>query len=186
MSRMSYLIAMCAAASLVACSQRQHVSGEPSRAEIELPATDAQSSALGPDFLQQMVAEGRTEIEVSRMATRKASNPSVRAFANMMMREHEDLNAQLVDLAHQLNVGAVPPLQDVQRAREKLVNLFGVAFDRAYMNMMVVDCQQSVDMVEQTMNGSSRDRVQVWAARSLPELRQNLKRAEHVDRALTA
>ena len=79
------------------------------------------------------------DIAAAKQALTKASNKDVKAFAEDMVRDHEAVNKQALDLVKKLNV--TPQDNDTSKALSKaaadklaeLGKLSGPAFDKAYV-----------------------------------------------------
>jgi putative membrane protein len=79
------------------------------------------------------------DIAAAKQALTKASNKDVKAFAEDMVRDHEAVNKQALDLVKKLNV--TPQDNDTSKALSKaaadklaeLGKLSGAAFDKAYV-----------------------------------------------------
>ena len=79
------------------------------------------------------------DIAAAKQALTKASNKDVKAFAEDMVRDHEAVNKQALDLVKKLNV--TPLDNDTSKALSKaaadklaeLGKLSGAAFDKAYV-----------------------------------------------------
>lgn len=82
---------------------------------------------------------GQLDVEAARQALDRSRNPEVRAFAETMIRDHSAVNEQALALLTRLGVSpeANPTsealAEDAREVRERLENLDGEAFDRAYV-----------------------------------------------------
>src|ERR1700759_4627367 len=82
---------------------------------------------------------GVIDIKAAKQAIEKASNKDVKAFAQDMVRDHEAVNKQALDLVKKLNVS--PEDNDTSKTLSKnatakldeLGKLNGAAFDKAYV-----------------------------------------------------
>lgn len=82
---------------------------------------------------------GQIDITAAKQAIAKSKNQKVVAFANDMLRDHEAVNKQALDLLKKLNV--TPEDNDTSRGLAKqaadkqaeLAKLNGAAFDQAYI-----------------------------------------------------
>jgi putative membrane protein len=82
---------------------------------------------------------GVIDITAAKQALSKASNKDVKAFAQDMVRDHEAVNKQALDLVKKLNV--TPQDNDTSKTLSKnaadklaeLGKLSGAAFDKAYV-----------------------------------------------------
>jgi len=91
-----------------------------------------------PQIAHIAYTAGQIDIETAKLALKKSKNKSVRAFAEDMVRDHEAVNKQALELVKKLNV--TPEDNDTSRAltkqgeqkRAELAKLKGKQFDTAY------------------------------------------------------
>ena len=92
-----------------------------------------------PQIAHIAYTAGQIDIAAAKQALSKASNKDVKTFAQDMVRDHEAVNKQALDLVKKLNV--TPQDNDTSKtlsknAAEKIAeldNLNGAAFDKAYV-----------------------------------------------------
>src|ERR1700750_2195488 len=92
-----------------------------------------------PQIAHIAYTAGTIDIAAAKQAQSKASNKEVKAFADDMVRDHEAVNKQALDLVKKLNV--TPEDNDTSKAltkaaadkRAELDKLSGAAFDKAYV-----------------------------------------------------
>ena len=88
-------------------------------------------------FLTKASQGGYDEVQLSKLAETKATNPQVKAFAHKMVVEHTALAARMQPFAQAW--GLTPPTSmdsDHQAEFDKLNGLSGADFDKEYMNVM--------------------------------------------------
>ena len=134
--------------------------------------------ASGPEsadveFIRKAAEGGTREVEVGKLATEKASNAEVRAFAKQMVDDHSKSNTELMTL---VSMPAPSPVQ-TPAADDTLRGLNGAAFDRAYIAKMVTDHQTAVELFEAEARDGKDDAVRKWAAQKLPTIRGHLEKA---------
>ena len=56
------------------------------------------------EFAQRAAASGRVEVEHGKLAASKASNAQVKAFGNMLVKDHTAANQQLMSIAKRKNI----------------------------------------------------------------------------------
>jgi putative membrane protein len=91
-----------------------------------------------PQIAHIAYTAGVIDIAAAKQALGKTSNKEVKAFAQDMVRDHEAVNKQAMDLLKKLKVS--PQNNDTSRSlsksaadeRAKLAKLKGAAFDKAY------------------------------------------------------
>jgi putative membrane protein len=99
----------------------------------------ADAKLTDPQIAHIAYTAGLIDIAAAKQAQTKASSREVKAFADDMVRDHEAVNKQALDLVKKLN--ATPQDNDTSRALSKqaadkladLGNLSGAAFDKAYV-----------------------------------------------------
>ena len=92
-----------------------------------------------PQIAHIAYTAGQIDIAAAKQALSKASNKDVKTFAQDMVRDHEAVNKQALDLVKKLNV--TPQDNDTSKtlsknAAEKIAELDklnGAAFDKAYV-----------------------------------------------------
>jgi putative membrane protein len=184
------LLAVCVALS-IACApdeapERTDVVGPPPRDDIGFEATTADpTEANGTDreFVEAMKRHTRMKVELGQLAQKRAQTDSVREFAATMVREHQQMDAELQKLAAETDRDAARPddhADDVQAARSRLEQLTGGEFDREYMRLMVEEHEHAVRRVENRAARAEHEPVRQWAERRLPTLRSHLERARDI------
>jgi putative membrane protein len=82
-------------------------------------------------------------VQLGKTATEKSANADVKAYGQMMVKDHSQASEELKQIAMQLNVQ--PPTQLDQKHKDladKLSKLQGAEFDREYINAMVQGHQE--------------------------------------------
>jgi putative membrane protein len=93
-----------------------------------------------PEIAHIAYTAGAIDIEAAKLAIAKSKNKEVVAFAEDMLRDHEAVNKQALDLVKKLNVTPQDNAtsQALSKAatdeRAKLASLDGAAFDKAYVD----------------------------------------------------
>ena len=127
------------------------------------------------DFVHDVALMNLAEIELSRMALDKATNPDVKAFAQRLVQDHTAVNTELTALAKSKDLKIPASAKPAQAA---LAKLSGPAFDKAFVALMVKEHEAAIALFE----GESRDgrdaEVKEWAAKQLPALREHLTQAK--------
>jgi putative membrane protein len=97
-------------------------------------------------FLAKASQGDYNEIQLSKLAISKTTNPDVKAFAEKMVREHTELEAKMKPFADKWGV---PPATgfdaDHQAIYDKLNGLSGPDFDKEYMKAMDDDHHKALD-----------------------------------------
>ena len=101
------------------------------------------ASSEAREFINHMAIAGLAEVQLGEMASKQAGSPDVKAFGQMMVKDHSQANKELARVASQLNVQLQTDLDEKHNSlKTKLSNLQGAEFDREYMNAMVEGHQE--------------------------------------------
>jgi putative membrane protein len=89
-------------------------------------------------FVDDMTVAGLAEVQLGQMAAKQAQNADVKAFGQMMVKDHTQANKELSQIASRMKI--TPPTELDQKHKDladKLSKLNGAEFDREYMSAMV-------------------------------------------------
>ena len=148
--------------------------------------------AQGAKLTDQQIAHiaytaGVIDIAAAKQALTKASNKDVRAFAQDMVRDHEAVNKQALDLVKKLNV--TPQDNDTSKAltkqaadkRAELDKLSGAAFDKAYAaNEVAYHKQVNSALETQLIPSSNNAELKSLLQTGLKIFQGHQQHAEHV------
>ena len=119
-----------------------------------VPAAFAADKPSDPQIAHIAYTAGVIDIEAAKLAVDKSDTKDVVEFANEMIRDHEAVNVQALDLVKKLNV--TPEDNDTSKAlteaaakkRAELAKLDGAAFDKAYVENEVAYHKQVNEALE--------------------------------------
>ena len=124
-------------------------------------------------FARKVAQANRAEVRLGRLALSRSSNHSVRDFARQMVTDHRAALQELRTLASEHGTTLPSEASPEQQATyDRLSNLRGSAFDRAYMAVMARDHSRSVREFEMMANGRETD-MQNWANEKVPLLKHH-------------
>ncbi|UDL91380.1 DUF4142 domain-containing protein [Mesorhizobium sp. PAMC28654] len=104
------------------------------------PLAQAADKPTDPQIAHIAYTAGVLDVEAAKQALKKSKNKEVLDFAKDMVRDHEAVNKQAVELVKKLKV--TPEDNDTSKAltkaaaeeRAKLAKLRGAGFDKAYVD----------------------------------------------------
>ena len=136
-----------------------------------LGAGPALAARMAPEFARMAAQGGMAEVQMSRMAADRASDPEVRDFAQRMVDDHSRANDQLERIARERG-WMLPQRPDAEHRAmmQRLRQRSGTAFDRAYMRAMVADHDATVMHFRRYARNGDDRRLRAWAQRTLPTL----------------
>jgi putative membrane protein len=132
-------------------------------------------------FMVKAANGGMAEVDLAGLAQQKAISPRVKDFASLLISDHSSLIGQLKMLALAKNV-VLPeaPAEDKLEAKTKLSMKSGKNFDKAFIEIMVKDHQEAIDLFEKAINDVKDPEVSAFADKSLPRLRVHLNDAKTI------
>ena len=174
---------------------------------LQTPATPAQdakkqdspkATMSASDFIMKAADAGMKEVDISKMAIEKTKNEDVKGFARRLVTDHSSANDDLLRFSKSRKVTlkadptiamkvdptanpsrppTMPPV-DHHAAHASLMVLEGAAFDKAYIDQMVKDHQQAVELFDVQSDDGMDSEIKDWANKKLPTLREHLKMAK--------
>ena len=164
------------------------------------------TSADSRHFAQQAGMAGLTEVTLGKLAQERAQSPDVKAFADMMVRDHSKSGAELKQIVSRYNVDMPTTLDaEHQQLFDRLKALKGAEFEREYMKAMVDGHRKVKSLVAArvqtgaahgdahgttgTSGTAAADTkldagVNQWASSSLPRVSHHLEQAESISAKL--
>jgi putative membrane protein len=132
------------------------------------------------NFAEKVAKASMSEVEISRVAAERSSNPRVREFAEQMIADHSRLNDELATLA--ANRGITLPAKD--NVADKWMKQNAKGFDRDYLKRMVSDHEDTVKLFQkQATEGVNPDLV-AFARKHLDAIQHHLEQAKDLERFL--
>ena len=145
--------------------------------------TEPSGSMLHPTdekFVMDAARGGMMEVQLGQTAQQKASDQAIKDFGKKMEQDHTQANNELTALAKSKGISLPTDAGSEKAAIDKLSNLSGAAFDKAYAKAMVRDHKKDVKEFERVSTNSMDSDVKAFAAKTLPTLREHLKMAEEL------
>jgi putative membrane protein len=136
-------------------------------------------------FLVDAANGGMAEVELGKLAQEKATNPQVKEFATMMVNDHTGANAEAKALAAKKSITLPADVTEGKKeTASDLSKKTGKDFDKAYMERMVKDHKETIDLFEKASNNVKDADVKNFADMTLPKLRTHLEKAQSIEDAL--
>jgi putative membrane protein len=137
------------------------------------------SGTVDQAFISKAAMGGMAEVELGRLAQRKASSKEVKDLAGKIVSDHTRSNEELQRIAKSLNV-TIPTTVDSKHkdTKERLQKLSGTEFDRTFMNEIVNDHREHIAEFKREANSGNNQQVKQFASKTLPTLEEHLRQAE--------
>jgi len=137
------------------------------------------------DFAKDAAEGGLAEVKMGELAQEKGTTDAVRDFGKKMVEDHTQANDKLKEVASQQNIKLPAKLdKHDQRVYDKLSQLSGEQFDRAYARDMVRDHKNDVAAFQQEANSGQNDQIKGFASQTLPTLQEHLKLAQQMQKEI--
>lgn len=164
---------------------------EAGRAEPEKSAMQTES----PTAMQMndgevagvLSAANQKEIEVSKLVHSRTKDASVKSFASMMMKDHQDaankMNAMMTKtgLTVETSEKADELRQSSTQASQDLADLSGAELDRAYMTMMIEDHRKVLDFIDnEALPNVDDDQLKALITELRPTIEMHFQRANEI------
>jgi putative membrane protein len=149
-------------------------------------ATKLARSDVG--FLKDAAKAGMAEVQASQLAVQKATDPSVKAFAQKMVDDHGKAHDELKALAQSKGVDLPDDPSMMQKGKMKLLSSAdGATFDKRYADSMGVKAHEDTVKLFQKAASNAKDAdVKAFAAKTLPTLQEHLKMAQDLHTTTSA
>ena len=164
---------------LSGCLTLVGVVGMMSSVYAQASKTDAQS------FLEKAAEGQQIEISLGQLATQRAQSERVKEFGAQMAEEHKKASQQVEELAMKGGMKLSPALSEERMLKvNKLSQLFGHAFDRAYLSYILEDHKTIVEEFQRRGKTMQDQDIKQWIASMLPTLQSHQEKARLVKYSL--
>jgi putative membrane protein len=146
-----------------------------------LVATGALANSPDSSFYKNAAEGGMSEVELGQLAQQKATNPAVKEFGAMMVKDHTAANEKLKALAASKQVALPDSPSLAQKAsKTKLDMLSGDTFDKSYVKGMIEDHKSDIKEFQKEAAEGKDPQAKAFAAATLPTLRTHLQKIESI------
>jgi len=139
--------------------------------------------ADSPDasFMKSAAEGGMSEVELGQLAQQKASNPAVKDFGAMMVKDHTAANDKLKALAasEQVTLPDGPSLMQ-KASKTKLNMLSGDSFDKSYVKGMIDDHKEDIKEFQKEISEGKDPQARAFASATLPTLQMHLQKIQSI------
>jgi putative membrane protein len=133
------------------------------------------------DFAVEAASGSMMEVELGKIAQDKATNPRIKDFGGMMVKDHSDANDELKRVAEQKNITLPTGVSNEQQKDiDNLNKKTGKDFDKAYMKMMLDDHKKDIKKFEKAGNDLKDADIKSFAMKTLPTLQKHLDSAKAI------
>ena len=146
---------------------------------LAVPCAKAETKLSMADetFILAAAQGGMTEVKLGELAAQKGTRDDVKAFGQMMVKDHTAINDDLKALATQKGV-TLPDSLDAkhQGMVDKMAALTGSAFDDAYIAAMIKGHKQDAKAFKAESAATTDADIKSFLDKSIPLVDEHLKR----------
>lgn len=158
-------------------------------------ATTLEEATELPNALRRIQRLTREHLILARLASHEGSAPEVKLLAERIEREQRDAGQRAEAMVRRLGredaTGRAPErlpesevearlLRDTRRALTELEGLRGEAFDRRYLQTVILTSDRSLAVLSELERGLESEALRPLAAELLPALRRQRTLARHL------
>ncbi len=134
---------------------------------------------LDAGFYHQALAGGEMEVRLSQLAVTHSQNPQIRRLAQVMIRDHSDMNAELSAISR---IGRVPASDEIAIAQ--LAGMSGPNFDQRYLSDLVAGHRNTITLFQEAARNARSETTRRLAADALPKLQGHLGAVQRTQQAI--
>jgi putative membrane protein len=145
--------------------------------------TTSVAIADSPDssFIKNAAEGGMSEVELGQLAQQKGSNPAVKDFGAMMVKDHTAANEKLKTVAAAKQVALPDSPSLMQKASTKKLDMMsGDSFDKAYVKGMIDDHKADIKEFQKEATDGKDPEVKAFAVATLPTLKMHLQKIQAI------
>ncbi len=177
MRRMTTLsLALVGAITMAACGNDTRRTDTPSGAT----GTAGTAADVDRSWVADQLEDGDRDVRLGRLAEEKGSDAAVRALGALMVEHHTMAGTELKRVADRHGIAAADDDRgDHARDLERLSAMTAADFDRALLDAIIDNQEDAVeDLEDKAGDAGEHTDVTVWAAKTLPTVRDHLARAK--------
>lgn len=140
---------------------------------------DDEISNFDKSFIIQSSMINTGEINAGQTILKKASDPAVKNFGQLMIADYSDARERLTDLTSELGISLADSL-DVEHATliTQLTTLSGRALDSVYIHSEIKNQQKVIALCNDEAAHGRNDELRNYAAALLPTLQEHLSKSD--------
>lgn len=160
----------------------------PAATPTATPATgDVANAWTDANVVDVLTVANQGEVDYSQLGVDKATNPSVKQFAKLMVKDHGAMLDAVKNLSSKLNVTPTPndKVSDLQKESQKDISdlngkTIGKDFDNKFMEEQVDMHQQTLDLLSDLDSKTTNADLKAAIAEAKPKVQAHLDQAKAI------
>jgi len=150
------------------------------------PISATPLSTADLQFVATAAEANDAEMDIAELARSTTKNSELKTLAERVEGDHKQSNRELMEIADRKDADfpgsiGLPGMTDAQKIeRDRLDQLEGAEFDRAWIDHMVAEHQKAIDLYTSAGTRAADTAVKAYADRTLPVLRAHLEEAKRL------
>jgi putative membrane protein len=154
-------------------------------AVVQVRAGDKNAPTDDKDFLTKAHGMCQTELKISELAEKQATNPMVREFAAEVVKDHQKFADELSTHAKNHRVATSTELsKDGQAEVDRLSKLQGAEFDKEYIAQVIKDHEKAIEFCQGQVNNGTAPELKKCSQERLTILNEHLNRAKEIAKSI--
>jgi putative membrane protein len=149
-------------------------------------AVTAPTVNTAADFVPAAAISDMYEIEASKLALQKSKSADVKAFAQMMIKDHTLTTSKLKSTLASANVQVTPPTTLDDRRQGMITNLKAASaadFDKLYLDQQTAAHQEALATMKSYADDGEVPALKKLAADTAPKIQQHYDEVQRLDNA---
>ena len=140
------------------------------------PLAFAADTASDSSFYRSVAEGGMAEVDLGKLAERKSTDPKVKDFAQMMVKDHSAANEKLASLASSKH-SALPRTLDAshEATKTRLEGMSGSNFDKSYVESQLKAHEKTVNLLQKEISSGQDADAKAFAQSVLPTIKEHLQ-----------
>lgn len=145
-------------------------------AQTPPPPPPAAAKTMAAAYVDAAGKSDMYEIESSKIALQKSSNPQIKSFANMMIKDHTKTTKATIAAAHSAGMKPTPPAPDagITASLAELQNAQASDFDRLYVGQQLPAHQAALDLHQSYAAGGDQPALKASAKAAVPIVQHHI------------
>jgi len=133
------------------------------------------------EFAAKAAVGNMAEVALGRLGVERALRADVKQFAQRMIDDHTQALDELRNLASQKSLALPGAGGKSQRSAEsKLGKLSGVEFEREFMEVMIKNHNDALDLFQHEATHGDEAEMKQWAAKTVDAIKEHLRMAREI------
>jgi putative membrane protein len=137
---------------------------------------EAKATASDKAFMKKAANGGMTEVSLGKLAGEKGESKEVKDFGDKMVKDHTKIADNLKEVAGKLGVTLPEKVDATHQAKiDKMEKMSGAAFDKAYVNGMVMAHEKDIAAFEEAGKETKNEELKKFIDDSVPTMKEHLE-----------